>query len=154
MKSALESDIVSENLHNWIDLIFGFKQIGEKAAEFDNLFHHITYENNVNIDDYLNDEKLSLTIQILEFGQTPKQLFKYEHPKKKLKTTYLLNDQILSDPIKEYILKFHKLVKDKEFLESKFEKIRRISEAEKENIISKFYEKAEIFEEEKKDLKK
>ena len=52
MRAALESDFVSENLHNWIDLIFGFKQKGQKAAEFDNLFVHTTYEDNINLDDF------------------------------------------------------------------------------------------------------
>jgi len=54
MRSALESDYVSENMHHWIDLIFGFKQNWEIAAEYDNLFHHITYENNLNLDNYSN----------------------------------------------------------------------------------------------------
>lgn len=36
MRSALESDIVSQNLHQWIDLIFGYKQQGEEAIKANN----------------------------------------------------------------------------------------------------------------------
>ena len=36
MKEALESPYVSQNLHNWIDLIFGYKQKGQSAIDADN----------------------------------------------------------------------------------------------------------------------
>lgn len=36
MRAALESDFASENIHHWIDLIFGYKQIGEEAEKADN----------------------------------------------------------------------------------------------------------------------
>lgn len=47
MKSAIESDQVSANLHSWIDLIFGYKQRGKNSVIYDNLFYPLTYEENV-----------------------------------------------------------------------------------------------------------
>ena len=39
-KEALESSYVSENLHLWVDLIFGNKQCSIEAK---NVFHPVTY---------------------------------------------------------------------------------------------------------------
>lgn len=151
MRSALESDYVSENLHNWIDLIFGFKQNGEIAAENDNLFHHITYENNINLDNYSNEEKNSLMIQILEFGQTPKQLFFSPHPKKRIRQSFLFNDKILQSPFRDGIMKFHKAIKDKEILESKYEKTRRKKEAEKDALLKEFERETDTYKNKKQE---
>jgi hypothetical protein len=76
-RQALESEHVSSHLHEWIDLVFGYKQQGEEAVKALNVFHHLTYEGAVNIDAITDPVTLRATISIINnFGQTPKQLFK------------------------------------------------------------------------------
>lgn len=46
---ALESAYISKHVHQWIDLIWGYKQRGEKALKSNNLFHPLTYEGIVDL---------------------------------------------------------------------------------------------------------
>lgn len=80
MRDALESSYVSENLHHWIDLIFGYKQRGNEALKADNLFYYLCYEGSVDLSKIKNfAERKSLELQIQEFGQIPSQLFDTPH---------------------------------------------------------------------------
>ncbi|XP_072024442.1 protein FAN-like [Amphiura filiformis] len=80
-KKALESNYASQYLHEWIDLIFGYKQRGKEAEDSNNLFYYLTYEGAVDLDSVKDpNEKESIKAQIMEFGQTPKQLFTRPHP--------------------------------------------------------------------------
>lgn len=82
-REALESDYVSDHLHEWIDLIFGYKQKGKDALEAYNLFHPLTYEGYVNIQDVKDPlERRQIIAQIENYGQTPSQLLQRPHPKR------------------------------------------------------------------------
>jgi len=87
-REALECDYVSEHLHEWIDLIFGYRQNGEPAKEAYNVFHHLFYEQNVNFDNIDDPLTRNATLGFINnFGQIPAQLFKKPHPQKKVPTT-------------------------------------------------------------------
>jgi hypothetical protein len=79
---ALESDYVSKNLHQWVDLIFGYKQRGPEAEPAHNVFHHLSYEGSVDLDKISDElDREAAESQIQNFGQTPSQLIiKDPHP--------------------------------------------------------------------------
>ncbi|KAM4705340.1 neurobeachin-like protein 2 [Rhinophrynus dorsalis] len=80
-RKALESENVSLHLHEWIDLIFGYKQRGTAAVEALNVFYYCTYEGVVDLDAVPDEtERKALEGIISNFGQTPCQLFKEPHP--------------------------------------------------------------------------
>uniref|UniRef100_A0A8C4S888 Neurobeachin like 1 n=1 Tax=Erpetoichthys calabaricus TaxID=27687 RepID=A0A8C4S888_ERPCA len=80
-RKALESEFVSAHLHEWIDLIFGYKQRGPAAIEALNVFYYCTYEGAVDLDSIVNEkERKALEGMISNFGQTPCQLLKEPHP--------------------------------------------------------------------------
>ncbi|OUM68124.1 hypothetical protein PIROE2DRAFT_4265, partial [Piromyces sp. E2] len=82
-RKALESEYVSNNINNWIDLIWGYKQKGEEAVKAYNVFYYLTYEGAIDIDRVKDPiKKKSIEDQINNFGQTPPQLLTKPHPKR------------------------------------------------------------------------
>uniref|UniRef100_A0A0E0K395 BEACH domain-containing protein C2 n=1 Tax=Oryza punctata TaxID=4537 RepID=A0A0E0K395_ORYPU len=106
-RKALESDYVSAHLHEWIDLIFGHKQRGKEAVMANNVFPYATYEGMVDIDQISNPvQRRSMQDQICNFGQTPSQLLRIPHTKRRPLADVLKLQTIFRNPneVRSYVL--------------------------------------------------
>ena len=149
MRAALESDIVSSKINEWIDLVFGYKQIGEEALKADNVFYPFSYDsiiklNNLNVKlERIQEEDKAVTLDfITEYGQTPKQIFFSPHPQRKVRNVLLnkLYGKFFSkNPQEDTINKINNLMKENDKLEKEIEKITKGKEKEKEEM-NKYYE--------------
>ncbi|CAF4271366.1 unnamed protein product [Rotaria sp. Silwood2] len=98
-RAALKSEFVSSHLHQWIDLIFSYKQrgyskiycdvfcnfifdfVGPEAIRAINVFYYLTYEGAVNFDAITNStDRATIEAQIKNFGQAPSQILTEPHP--------------------------------------------------------------------------
>jgi len=82
-RKALESKYVSENLNNWIDLMWGYKQRGIEAEKAHNLFLPDIYDSIWTKENLSNPVERSLIESTkCHVGQVPCQLFHSPHPEK------------------------------------------------------------------------
>lgn len=75
----------SDKINKWIDLIFGYKQRGEKAEAVYNIFMPHCYENNVKIDDIKTQDEKLYYMRLNELGVVPNQIILNESPSQSLK---------------------------------------------------------------------
>ena len=98
-KLLLDGKIISNNINEWFDNLFGIGQLPEKNKKNSlNIFNKETYEQKTNLHEYFlklhkkykqQDDiikKIEAKIDlIISFGQTPYQLFNEKHPKRENK---------------------------------------------------------------------
>lgn len=100
-REALESPYVSSHLHEWIDLIFGFKQTGKAAVESTNVFHHLSYNGAIDLDKIEDEvERRAMTGIIHNFGQTPLQIFQKPHPEREVLNYPRANIDLIDEEMK------------------------------------------------------
>jgi factor associated with neutral sphingomyelinase activation len=81
--AALESEICTNNLPKWIDLIFGYKSRGQNALDSDNLFHQYAYLGPNDLASMQSEsDRNTAELQATEFGIVPDLLFVNEHPRR------------------------------------------------------------------------
>ena len=79
MKSVLESNKLSKNIQNWIDLVFGYKSRGKEAENANNIFTEASYQEIIDITKVENKESY---LRMVEFGLIPTQVMNKECPKR------------------------------------------------------------------------
>ena len=83
-RELLESYEVSNNLNEWLNLIFGSKQKGAAGNKVKNLYNCQTYEDYEKTYDEMPPDEQDIACRMLEFGITPHQVFKSDASQRKI----------------------------------------------------------------------
>lgn len=102
LRKALESPLVSLELNEWIDLIWGFRREGQFAGERYNILPEIIFKFNPEAAGENKLIKRALKHQIHNCGAAPQQLFFEPHPHREVP----INDNALTSPKRGTINKF------------------------------------------------
>ena len=127
MKNVLESEKVSYNLQNWVDLIFGYKARGKDAETSHNLFTEASYQENINFKKIENKESM---LRQVEFGLIPNQVLNKECGKR-LKKEDINKGKEIMDPSAE--LSCNKCKKQTENINAKHSKEKKDKDLLKNN---------------------
>lgn len=85
LRKALESEYVSQNLDEWIDMMFGIASSGEAAKKQFNVFSPVLLSKIWKVNDSKScteDRKEFIETCLSKSGQIPETLFKMKHPKR------------------------------------------------------------------------
>ena len=99
-RELLESYEVSNNLNEWLNLIFGSKQKGKEANKIKNLYNSQTYEDYEKTYDDMSPDDQEIACRMLEFGITPHQVFKSDASQRKINLDNKIKRQLLFNTFK------------------------------------------------------
>ena len=95
-RAALESEYVSAHLHEWIDLIFGYKQTGGEARKADNVFFWSSYEGAIDLAKVPHSDRAAVVRAATRRGLAPAMLLAGPHPAKSNSNSN--NKTLFADP--------------------------------------------------------
>jgi hypothetical protein len=81
MRKALECEFVSQRIHHWIDLVWGYQQSGPEAEKADNVYQWDFYESAYKTEaGSTAARRAEIQATMCHVGQVPPQLFHAPHP--------------------------------------------------------------------------